>query len=61
MKKLIILIVSVIFTSLAYSSLSTYFNLPIVQKSHATKECVDVLPMGDCSKLPKKYSVEWVK
>lgn len=61
MEKLIVIIVAIIFTLVAYFSLSSYFNLPIVQKSYATKECVDVLPVGECSKLPKKYLVEWVK
>lgn len=59
MKIIIVAIVSII--SISYFSLSAYFNLPIVQISHASKECVDVLPVGECSKLPKKYLVEWVK
>ena len=61
MEKLIVIIVAIIFTSIAYFSLSSYLDLPIVQKSYATKECVDVLPVGECKNLPKKYLVEWVR
>ena len=36
-------------------------NTPVVQFSNQTGECVQVLPQGDCSKLPKKYVKEWVR
>lgn len=39
----------------------TAMDLPIVQMSHETGQCVDVLPSGDCNELPKKYVIEWVK
>ncbi|OFV49717.1 hypothetical protein HMPREF3179_03660 [Oligella sp. HMSC09E12] len=39
----------------------TYLETPIVQISYATKECVKVLPEGDCSELPRKFLIEWVK
>lgn len=37
------------------------FNLPVVQISHASKECVQVIPEGSCDNLPLRYSIEWVK
>ena len=61
MEKIIVIIAAIIFTTISYFSLSNYLDLPIVQKSHATKECVDVLPVGECKNLPKKYLVEWVE
>lgn len=38
-----------------------YFNLPTVQVSHSTGECVRVLPEGSCDNLPNKYAREVVK
>lgn len=38
-----------------------YFNLPTVQVSQTTGECVRVLPEGSCDNLPDKYVREVVK
>lgn len=38
-----------------------YFNLPTVQVSNSTGECVRVLPEGSCDNLPSKYAREVVK
>ncbi len=40
--------------------LADYLDLPIVQVDHLTGECLQVLPEGDCSRLPEKYIVEQV-
>lgn len=46
-----------------YSSLSDALNLPVVQRSTSTGECVAVLTQGaeTCDMLPRRYSVEWVE
>ncbi len=36
-------------------------SLPIVQVSHSTGECVQVIGKGSCDELPEKYTKEWVK
>ena len=37
----------------------TWAAIPTVVISHSTGECVEVLPVGDCGKLPAKYSIQW--
>ena len=37
----------------------TAFSTPIVVKSNASGECVEVIPEGSCDDLPTKYSTEW--
>lgn len=46
-----------------YSSLSDALNLPVVQRSTSTGECVAVLTQGaeTCATLPRRYSLEWVE
>lgn len=36
-------------------------RLPIVQFSSSSAQCVNVIPVGSCENLPKKYHKEWVK
>ena len=48
-------IVAMLFVWMIVTALST----PIVVLSHATKECVEVIPEGSCDDLPNKYSIEW--
>ena len=59
------LIAPLLFTAtvcaLTIFAIMQHLETPVVQFSNATKECVQVLPQGDCSKLPKKYIKEWVK
>lgn len=46
-----------------YGSLSDALNLPVVQRSTSTGECVAVLTQGaeTCATLPRRYSVDWVQ
>lgn len=38
-----------------------YLDIPTVYVSNSTKECVKVLPEGDCYNLPEKYRRVWVE
>ena len=40
-----------------------WLNIPEVQYSYATKQCVQVQPAtaGSCTNLPQKYTTTWVK
>lgn len=45
------------------SSLHEMLNLPVVQRSTSTGECVAVLSKEKltCDFLPRRYSLEWVE
>jgi hypothetical protein len=36
-------------------------NIPIVQYSHATNECVNVIGIGSCEDIPAMHFSEWVE
>ena len=59
------LIAPLLFTAtifaLTMGAIMQHLDTPVVQVSHGTGECVQVLPQGDCKELPKKYIKEWVK
>lgn len=59
------LVAIIIILALCTVALCKALNTPEVEISYSTKQCVRVVYMDgtitDCSKLPEKYDIVWVK
>lgn len=57
------LLVAIIMVYGIISSLHDALELPIVQRSTSTGECVAIIPKtaATCDTLPRRYSLEWVE
>ncbi len=48
-------------SAIVYTCIYIWITTPVVQVSHSSGECVQVLPQGSCDDLPRRYYEEIVR